>query len=156
MKLYPVARVQVFTYETIYNAWKATSLLPFNPIAVLKTLLYIEDFTGLKIDPLITNTSLQPLKTPKTMKDLKFLWNQITKSTTSRPDNMLESPTQQRLKKLFKATIGFATNAHIQREENKKFQKFKIDKKSSKRLLSKGRVFTQDNVNKLKVEDLAQ
>jgi hypothetical protein len=55
---------------------------------------------------------------------------------------MLKSPIQQRLKKLFKAAIGFAANAYIQREENKKFQKFKIDKQSSRRLLSKGRVLT--------------
>jgi hypothetical protein len=67
---------------------------------------------------------------------------------------MLESPIQQHLEKLFKATIGFITNAHIQREENKKFQTFKIDKKSSKRLLSKGRVLTQEDVDRLKVEDL--
>jgi hypothetical protein len=53
---------------------------------------------------------------------------------------MLKSLIQQRLEKLFKATIGFATDTHIQRAENKKFQKFKIDKKSSRRLLSKGRV----------------
>jgi len=31
---------------------------------------------------------------------------------------------------------------------------FKIDKKSSRRLLSKGRVFTQEDVNRLKAEDL--
>jgi len=67
---------------------------------------------------------------------------------------MLESPIQQRLGKLFKAAIGFATNAHIQREENKKFQAFKMDKKSSRRLLSKGRVLTQEDVNRLKAEDL--
>jgi hypothetical protein len=67
---------------------------------------------------------------------------------------MLESPIQQHLEKLFKAAIGFATDAHIQRAENKKFQKFKIDKKSSRRLLSKGRVLTQDDVNRLKAEDL--
>jgi len=67
---------------------------------------------------------------------------------------MLKSPMQQRLKKLFKATVGFAANAHIQREENKKFQKFKIDKKSSRRLLSKGRVLTQEDINRLKAEDL--
>ena len=69
---------------------------------------------------------------------------------------MLESPIQQRLKKPFKAAIGFAANAYIQREEDKKFQKFKINKKSSRRLLSKGRVLTQDNVNRLKAEDLEQ
>ena len=34
---------------------------------------------------------------------------------------MLKSPIQQRLKKLFKAAIGFAANIYIQREENKKF-----------------------------------
>ena len=95
-------------------------------------------------------------KTPKIVKDLKSLRNQITKSTTKRPNGMLKSPIQQRLKKLFKAAIGFAANMYIQREENKKFQKFKIDKKSSRRLLSKGRVLTQDNVNKLKAEDLEQ
>ena len=69
---------------------------------------------------------------------------------------MLESPIQQHLKKLFKAAIGFTADAHIQREENKKFQKFKIDKKSSRRLLSKGRVLTQDDVDRLKAEDLEQ
>jgi len=49
---------------------------------------------------------------------------------------------------------GCWTHWHIQREENKKFQAFKIDKKSSRRLLSKGRVLTQEDVNKLKAEDL--
>ena len=43
---------------------------------------------------------------------------------------------------------------HIQREENRKFQVFKIDKKSSKRLLSKGRVLTQEDIDRLKAEDL--
>ncbi len=76
------------------------------------------------------------------VKDLQFLWNQIAKSTTERLDSILELPVQWRLEKLFKATIGFVTDAHIQREENKKFQVFKIDKKSNKRLLSKGRVLT--------------
>ena len=159
MKLYPVARVQAFTRETICNAWKATGLLPYNPTAVLKTLPRIEDSTGLETGPLITNTSLQLLKTPKTPKtveDLESLRNQIAESTTERPDGMLESPIQQRLEKLFKAAIGFAADAHIQREENKKFQKFKIDKKSSRRLLSKGRVLTQDDVDRLKAEDLEQ
>ena len=142
MKLYPVARVQAFTRKTICNAWKATGLLPYNPTAVLKTLPRIEDSTGLETDPLITNTSLKTPKTPKTVEDLESLRNQIAESTTERPDGMLESPIQQRLEKLFKAAIGFAADAHIQREENKKFQKFKIDKKSSRRLLSKGRVLT--------------
>ncbi|OCK92531.1 uncharacterized protein K441DRAFT_663215, partial [Cenococcum geophilum 1.58] len=45
---------------------------------------------------------------------------------------------------LFKAVIGFATNAYIQREENK----------NSRRLLSKGRVLTQEDVDRLKAEDL--
>jgi hypothetical protein len=67
---------------------------------------------------------------------------------------MLESPIQRRLEKLFKAAVGFATDAYIQREENKKFQAFKIDKKSSRRLLSKGRVLTQEDVDRLKAEDL--
>ena len=58
MKLYLVARVQAFTYKTICNAWKATGLLPYNPTAILKTLLHIEDSTGLETDPLIINTSL--------------------------------------------------------------------------------------------------
>jgi hypothetical protein len=145
MKLYPVARVQAFTRKTICNAWKATGLLPYNPTAILKTLLRIENSIGLETDPLITNTSLQLLKTPKTPKtveDLESLRNQIAESTTERPDGMLKSPIQQRLEKLFKAAIGFAADAHIQREENKKFQKFKINKKSSRRLLSKGRVLT--------------
>jgi hypothetical protein len=55
---------------------------------------------------------------------------------------MLETPIQRRVEKLFKAAVGFATNTQIQRGENKQFQKFKIDKKSSRRLLSKGRVLT--------------
>ena len=58
MKLYLVARVQAFTYETICNAWKATGLLLYNPTAVLKTLPRIEDSAGLEIDPLIINISL--------------------------------------------------------------------------------------------------
>jgi len=67
---------------------------------------------------------------------------------------MLESPIQRRLKKLFKAAVGFTTDTYIQKEENKKFQAFKIDKKSSRRLLSKGRVLTQEDVDRLKAEDL--
>jgi hypothetical protein len=58
MKLYPVAHIQAFTHKTIYNTWKATGLLPYNPTAVLKILLHIEDSTGLGTDPLIINTSL--------------------------------------------------------------------------------------------------
>jgi hypothetical protein len=76
MKLYPVVCVQAFTYKTICNAWKATGLLPYNPTAVLKTLLYIEDSTGLGMDSLIINMSLQLLKTPKmskTVEDLESL-----------------------------------------------------------------------------------
>ena len=109
------------------------------------------------MDPLIINMSLYLLKTPKTpkiVKDLEFLQNQIAELTTERLNGILESPIQQRLKKLFKAAIGFTTDVHIQREENKKFQKFKIDKKSSRRFLNKGRVLTQDDIDRLKAEDL--
>jgi len=100
------------------------------------------------------NTNPQTLKTPKTVEDLQSLQNQIAESTTKQLDGILKSPIQQRLKKLFKAAIGFATNTHIQRKENKKFQAFKMDKKSSRRLLSKGRVLTQEDVDRLKAEDL--
>ena len=34
---------------------------------------------------------------------------------------MLKTPILRRVEKLFKAAIGFATNAYIYREENKKF-----------------------------------
>ena len=45
-------------------------------------------------------------------------------------------------------------DSHIQREENKKYQSFRIDKKSSRWLLSKGRVLSQEDVDWLKSEDL--
>ena len=151
MKLYPTARTKAFTHKTICNAWKAIGLLPYNPTAVLKTLPHTGPPASLQS---IININPQTLRTPKTVEDLQSLRNQIAKSTTKRLDGILESPIQRRLEKLFKAAIGFATNAHIQREENKKFQVFKIDKKSSRRLLSKGRVLTQEDVNRLKAEDL--
>ena len=73
---------------------------------------------------------------------------------TTQLNGLLKTPTQQHLTKLFKASIGFTTNSHIQREENKKYQSFHIDKKSSRRLLSKGRVLSQEDVDRLKSEDL--
>ena len=68
IKLYPIARAKAFTTKTIYSAWKAIGLLPYNPTAILKTLLRIEDSIGLEMDLLITNISLYLLKIPKTPK----------------------------------------------------------------------------------------
>jgi len=50
MKLYLAARVKAFTYKNIYNAWKATNLLPYNPTIILKTLPHIEASIDLKIN----------------------------------------------------------------------------------------------------------
>jgi len=55
IKLYLAARVKAFTYENVCNAWKATGLLPYNPTAVLKTLLRVEASTGSETNQLITN-----------------------------------------------------------------------------------------------------
>ena len=154
MKLYPIARAKAFTTETICSAWKATGLLPYNPTAVLKTLPRTEASASSETNQLIAIINCRTPKTPKTVEDLESLRNQITESATERTDGMLETPIQRRVEKLFKAAVGFATDAQIQREENKQFQKFKIDKKISRRLLSKGRVLTQEDVDRLKSEDL--
>ena len=110
IKLYPIARAKAFTYKTIYSAWKAIGLILYNPTAILKTLSRIEAFVSPKTNQSITIIDRRTLKTPKTVEDLKSLRNQITKSTTERPDGILKTPIQQRVKKLFKATISFATN----------------------------------------------
>ena len=75
IKLYSVAHVQAFIRKTIYNAQKATSLLLYNPTAILKTLPRIEDSIGPETDLLITNMSLYYLKTPKIVEDLESLRN---------------------------------------------------------------------------------
>ena len=87
--------------------------MPYNPTAVLKTLLRIEAFASPKTNQSIAVTDRRTPKTPKTVEDLESLRNQITKSTTERPDGMLETPIQQRVEKLFKAAVGFATDAQI-------------------------------------------
>jgi hypothetical protein len=92
IKLYPTVYAKAFTYKTICNAWKAIGLLPYNPTAVLKTLLYTGPSASLKIDQLIINTNPQTLRTLKTVKDLQSLQNQIAESTTKRLDGMLKSP----------------------------------------------------------------
>ena len=154
MKLYPVARATAFTRKTICSAQKATGLLPYNPTAILKTLPRTEASASPKTTRSIAIINRQTPKTPKTVEDLESLRNQIAELTTERPDGMLKTPIQRRVEKLFKAAVGFATDAQIQRNKNKQFQRFKIDKKSSRRLLSKGRVLTQEDVDQLKSEDL--
>ena len=66
-------------------------------------------------------TTLCTPKTPKTIREIKSLYNQINKLTTTRLNSLLKTPTQQHLAKLFKALTGFTTDSHIQREENKKY-----------------------------------
>jgi hypothetical protein len=73
IKLYPIARAKAFTYKTIYSAWKAIGLIPYNPTTVLKTLLCIEAFISPKTNQLIIITDRRTLKTPKTVEDLKSL-----------------------------------------------------------------------------------
>ena len=110
IKLYPIARAKAFTYKTIYSTQKAIGLILYNPTAILKTLLCIEAFASPKTNQSIAIIDRRTLKTPKTVEDLKSLRNQITKLTTKRPDGMIKTPIQQRVKKLFKATISFTTN----------------------------------------------
>ena len=75
IKLYPIARAKAFTAKTICSAWKATGLLPYNPTAVLKTLLRTEASASPKTNQLITIINYQTPKTPKTVEDLKSLQN---------------------------------------------------------------------------------
>ena len=105
--------MQAFTYDTICSAWKATGLLPYNPTTVLKTLTRIEPSESQDIEELNTPTTLRTPKTLRTVREIKSLYNQINESTTARPDGLLETLTRRRLGKLFKASIGFATDSHI-------------------------------------------
>ena len=75
IKLYPTAHAKAFTYETIYSAWKATGLLPYNPTAILKTLPRAGPSASLEINQSIANINPQTLRTPKTVKDLQSLRN---------------------------------------------------------------------------------
>jgi DDE superfamily endonuclease len=75
MKLYPMARAKAFTCKTICSAWKAIGLMPYNPTAVLKTLLRIEAFASPKTNQSIAIIDRRTLKTPKTIEDLKSLRN---------------------------------------------------------------------------------
>ena len=121
IRLYPATRVKAFTRKTVCSAWKATGLLLYNPTAVLKTLPRVEASAGSETNQLNTNINFQTPKTPRLIQDLKLLRNQIADSTTEQPNGMLETPILRRVEKLFKAAVGFTTNTHIQREENKKF-----------------------------------
>ena len=105
--------MQAFTYNMICNAWKATGLLPYNPTAVLKTLTCIEPSESQDIEELNTPIILCTLKTPRTVREVESLYNQINELTTARLDGLLKTPTRRYLKKLFKALIGFATDSYI-------------------------------------------
>ena len=67
--------MQVFTPNTIYSAQKATGLLFYNPTAVLKTLTCIEPSKSQDIEELNTPTILHTPKTPKTVREIKSLYN---------------------------------------------------------------------------------
>ena len=49
IKLYPIVYTKAFTHKTIYNAWKAIGLLPYNPITILKTLPHTEPSISLQL-----------------------------------------------------------------------------------------------------------
>jgi len=67
LKLYPKARMQAFTHDTICSAWKATGLLPYNPTAVLKTLTRIEPSESQDIE----ESNIPTLRTPKTLRTVR-------------------------------------------------------------------------------------
>ena len=67
--------MQVFTPNTIYSAWKATGLLPYNPTTILKTFTCIEPSESQDIEELNTPTILCTLKTLRTVKEIKSLYN---------------------------------------------------------------------------------
>ena len=105
--------MQAFTPNTIYSAWKAIGLLPYNPTAILKTLTYMEPSKSQDKEELNTPTTLCTLKTLRTIREIKSLYNRINELTTTRLDGLLKTLTRRCLKKLFKALIGFATDSYI-------------------------------------------
>ena len=105
--------MQAFTPDTISNAWKATGLLPYNPTAVLKTLTRTEPSESQDKEELNTPTTLRTPKTPRTVREIESLYNRINELTTTRLDGLLETLSRRCLKKLFKASIGFATDSYI-------------------------------------------
>ena len=71
--------MQAFTLDMICSAWKATGLLLYNPIIILKTFTYIKPFKSQDIKELNTPITLYTLNTPRTIKETKSLYNQINK-----------------------------------------------------------------------------
>ena len=67
--------MQAFIHDIIYSAWKAIGLLPYNPTTILKTLTCIEPSKSQDIEELNTPTILRTLKTPRTVREIKSLYN---------------------------------------------------------------------------------
>jgi DDE superfamily endonuclease/Tc5 transposase-like DNA-binding protein len=160
LKLYSEARKIAFTKDNILAAWRGTGLAPYNPNAVLKRLptwektgdekATVSSSSGRGSGP---GQELQCPKTPKTVQEIEELFADIQNSRTERLDGLLESPIKCMLEKLCKSAIKGRAEADIHRETNKTFEAFGGRKKGGKKAISKARVLTQDDVDRLIEEE---
>jgi hypothetical protein len=160
LRLYEDAREKTFTKDNVLSAWRSTGLAPYNPTAVLKRLpswveARLEEKTSSDdtLQQAGSGMDLTEVKTPKSARELETLFQAINLSSTARPDGLLESPVKNKLDKLYKSAIQALTEAQIQKEQNKQFQVYEESKKPGKKLLSKARVLTQEDVDRLKEEE---
>jgi DDE superfamily endonuclease/Tc5 transposase DNA-binding domain len=158
--IFSEAKKKAFTAENISSAWRGTGLAPYNQTAVLKRLPTWEETGAKKTDFSESYGSSQgvepnpaPPKTPKSVKEIENLFAEVQLSRTERPDGLLESPVKCKLEKLFKASIQARTDADIQREAIKAYEPYKEKKKGGKKVISKARVLTQEDVDRLKEEE---
>ncbi|KAF2105225.1 hypothetical protein BDV96DRAFT_695000 [Lophiotrema nucula] len=112
---------------------------PVRPGPVLKRL--DEKQQGVAIDPALLETPSSP-HTPRKQEDCKRLFEQLLNET-------LPSPAARRVRLLQKGTTLIATELEINKHQLLKYEKYKTDKSTNKRLLSKGSVFTADDAKRL-------
>jgi hypothetical protein len=153
LAIYPKARKQAITKSNILSAFKATGVNPISARPVLKRLPERQPTP----QPTPSRSLQQPLsKTPQDIREFKALYEVISQSSSSRVDGLLDSPIQQNLNRLYRVAAQWNTDLTIQRNLNAQYEKHRQDKSQNRRMLSKGRVLGQDDVDRLKQEHIQQ
>jgi hypothetical protein len=87
------------------------------------------------------------------VKEIENMFAEVQLSRTERPDGLLESPIKCKLEKLLKAATQARTDADIQCEAIEAYKPYKEKKKGGKKVISKARALTQEDVDLLKEEE---
>lgn len=142
LEIYSKAREQAFTVSTIKSAWRTSGMNPVRPSPVVSRLDVKE--TG-PIDPALEEAPTVTPATPRKQEDCQRLFNEVLQQA-------LSSPIAVRVRLLEKAVEAMAAELALNKHQLEKYETYKKDKSSNKRLMAKGRVFTADDAKRLKDE----